>query len=62
MVQIAQLMEWIRKNTEFVFNSFIIWDKGNFRAQGWKNPSEKSKLRSWFNVSVKPAGTFTAKI
>jgi len=50
MVQIAQLMEWIRKNTRFVFNSFIIWDKGDFRALSWKNPSENNNLRSWFNT------------
>ena len=50
MVQIAQLMEWLRNNSEFVFNSFIVWDKGDFRARGWKNPSEKNNLRSWFNT------------
>ena len=50
MVQIAQLMEWLRNNSEFVFNSFIIWDKGDFRARGWKNPSENNTLRSWFNT------------
>ena len=50
MVQIAQLMEWLRVNTEFVFNSFIIWDKGDFRALSWKNPSDDSNLRSWFNT------------
>ena len=50
MVQIAQLMEWLRENTGFVFNSFIIWDKGDFRALGWKNPSADSNLRSWFNT------------
>ncbi len=50
MPQIAQLMEWLRLNTKFVFNSFIIWDKGDFRALSWKNPSENNKLRSWFNT------------
>ena len=50
MVQIAQLMEWIRANTEFVFNSFIVWDKGDFRALSWKNPSKDNNLRSWFNT------------
>jgi len=48
--QIAQLMEWIRQNTKFVFNSFVIWDKGDFRALSWKNPSEDNNLRSWFNT------------
>ena len=50
MPQIAQLMEWLRLNTKFVFNSFIIWDKGDFRALGWKNPSKNNNLRSWFNT------------
>lgn len=50
MVQIAQMMEWLRNNSEFVFNSFIIWDKGNFRSLAWKNPSDKNNLRSWFNT------------
>jgi len=50
MVQIAQLMEWIRQNTRFVFNSFCVWDKGDFRALSWKNPSEDNNLRSWFNT------------
>lgn len=50
MVQIAQLMEWLRNNSGFVFNSFIVWDKGDFRALSWKNPSDVSNLRSWFNT------------
>ena len=50
MAQIAQLMEWIRQNTKFVYNSFCIWDKGDFRALAWKNPSEANNLRSWFNT------------
>ena len=50
MVQIAQLMEWLRNNSKFIFNSFIIWDKGDFRALSWKNPSENNTLRSWFNT------------
>ena len=50
MAQIAQLMEWIRQNTKFVYNSFCIWDKGDFRALAWKNPSEDNNLRSWFNI------------
>lgn len=50
MVQIAQLMEFIRLNTDFKFNSFCIWDKGDFRALSWKHPSEKNNLRCWFNT------------
>ncbi len=48
--QMAELQCWLRKNTKFIFNSFITWDKGNFRALSWKNPSEKSKLRTWFST------------
>ena len=50
MIQIVQLMEWIRINTNLIFNSFIIWDKGDFRALSWKKPSDKNNLRSWFNT------------
>jgi DNA modification methylase len=49
MVQISRLMTWLEGNTSFIFNSFITWDKGDWRALSWKNPSEKSNLRSWFN-------------
>ena len=48
MVQLKDIMTWIEKNTELKLRSFIIWDKGEFRAVGWKNPSEKSNLRCWF--------------
>lgn len=41
MEQIAQIMEYIRLNTDFKFNSFCIWDKGDFRAISWKRHSEK---------------------
>ena len=40
-LQIIELQNYINKNTDFIFNSFIIWDKGDFRALSWKNPSEK---------------------
>ena len=49
-LQIVELQNYINKNTDFIFNSFIIWDKGDFRALSWKNPSEKNNLRSWFNT------------
>ena len=45
-----ELQNYINNNTDFRFNSFIIWDKGDFRALSWKNPSEKNNLRSWFNT------------
>ena len=49
--QLSQIQEWIRNNTDFIFNSIVIWDKGDFRALSWKNPSEESILRSWFNTT-----------
>ena len=49
-LQIVDLQTYINNNTDFRFNSFIIWDKGDFRALSWKNPSEKNNLRSWFNT------------
>jgi DNA modification methylase len=51
MPQIAKLMTWLDDNTHFIFNSFITWDKGDWRALSWKNPSERSNLRCWFNTS-----------
>ena len=50
MELIAMLMEMIRSDLPFTFNSFLIWDKGIFRSLAWKNPSDKNKLRSWFNT------------
>lgn len=47
---ISQLMEWLRVNTNFIFKSFIVWDKGEFRALSWKKPTLDNNLRSWFNV------------
>jgi site-specific DNA-methyltransferase (adenine-specific) len=51
MTQIANLMTWLEVNTRFIFNSFITWDKGDWRALSWKNPSDKNNLRSWFNTA-----------
>lgn len=49
-IQIVELMNWLKVNSKFRLNSFIIWDKGDFRANCWKYPSEKSTLRSWFTT------------
>jgi DNA modification methylase len=48
-LQVVELQNWLNKNTNFIFKSFNIWDKGYWRALSWKNPSEKSNLRTWFN-------------
>ena len=44
------LMEMIRENFDLTFNSFIVWDKGDFRSLAWKNVTEENNLRSWFNT------------
>ena len=51
MQQMANIMANIDSNTDFRFNSFIVWDKGDFRALSWKNPMPDNKLRSWFNTA-----------
>ena len=51
MPLIAELMVWIWDNLPtFCYNSFIVCDKGDFRALSWKNPTDKNNLRSWFNT------------
>lgn len=50
MVQISMLMEWLRINTNFAFNSFIVLDKGDWRGLSWKNPTENNNLRCFFNT------------
>ena len=52
MAQIAELMERIKWETEFVFVSFCIWDKGEtYRSRSWRDrdPEGKTALRCWFN-------------
>lgn len=49
-VQTSQLMAWINENTRMSFNSVGFWHKPMYRNLSWKNKSEKSNLRSWFNV------------
>lgn len=50
MVQISMLMEWLRNNSDFRFNSFLIWEKQNFYTKCWKNNSGGCTLRSFFNI------------
>lgn len=52
MQQIAQLMERIRADGLFTYNSFCIWDKSEaYHANGHQNRvvGGKTALRSWFN-------------
>ena len=48
--QMAELQHWISQNTRLVFNSMISWVKPNFRPIAWKNKTEGSNLRTWFNI------------
>lgn len=47
---ISRIMCWIKENTGLVYKSFLIWDKGNYRAFVWKNrdPNSHTALRKWF--------------
>lgn len=48
--QIARLMAWIDQHTGFVFNSWALWVKPNFRRKLWACPGPGNSLRSWFNI------------
>lgn len=52
MPQIARLLVAMEQRTNFALMSFCVWDKGQYRAQSWKNrdPDSDTAPRSWFNV------------
>lgn len=52
MNQLPEIMERIRKETDFALISFLIWEKGECRAQAWKcrDAESHTALRSWFNT------------
>ena len=53
MGQISELLQAIKQQTNLVFVSFCIWDKGTaYRAKSWKHrdPNSRTALRSWFNI------------
>lgn len=52
MNQLPEIMERIRQETDFALISFLIWDKGECRAQAWKcrDAESHTALRSWFNT------------
>ena len=49
-LKMADLAQWLRENTGFVFSSLLIFPKPTFRPNVWKNPSDDNTLRSWFNI------------
>lgn len=49
--QVARLLCWLETWTRFVFNSWAIWVKPNFRKKLWANPGSGNTLRSWFNIT-----------
>ena len=48
--QVARLLCWLENWTQFVFNSWAVWVKPNFRKKLWANPGTGNTLRSWFNI------------
>lgn len=52
MAQIARLLVAMEQRTNFALMSFCVWDKGQYRAQSWKNrdPDSDTAPRSWFNT------------
>ena len=51
MKQIPHLLIYLEKETNFILNNQIVWDKGKWRALSWLNPSEDNDLRSWFTTT-----------
>lgn len=49
-MQMAKICISIEENTKLIHNCFITWYKNYIRTFAWKNPTEKSNLRSWFNI------------
>ena len=49
--QVARLLCWLENWTQFVFNSWAVWVKPNFRKKLWANPGAGNTLRSWFNIT-----------
>lgn len=49
--QVARLLCWLENWTQFVFNSWAVWVKPNFRKKLWANPGTGNTLRSWFNIT-----------
>lgn len=50
--QVARLLCWLENWTQFVFNSWAVWVKPNFRKKLWANPGTGNTLRSWFNAKT----------
>jgi len=49
MLKIAELMMWLKVNSEFVFKSLITWNKENFKRYAWNNRNpDKCRDRNWF--------------
>lgn len=60
--QVARLLCWLENWTQFVFNSWAVWVKPNFRKKLWANPGTGNTLRSWFNTGTRttPAALSTS--
>ena len=51
MKQIPHLLLYLEKETNFNLNNQIIWNKGDWRALSWLNPTQDNNLRSWFTTT-----------
>jgi site-specific DNA-methyltransferase (adenine-specific) len=51
MKQIPHLLLYLEKETNFILNNQIVWDKGDWRALSWLNPTQDNNLRSWFTTT-----------
>ena len=48
-LQMAELQNWINKNTSFIFKQLITWNKKHFKKFAWLNRNpETCKDRNWF--------------
>lgn len=45
--QVARLLCWLENWTQFVFNSWAVWVKPNFRKKLWANRAQPGTSRGW---------------
>lgn len=52
LLQITDLIRMLREDTNLAYRSFIVWDKGQYRARSWKNrdPNGNTAPHSWFST------------
>lgn len=50
-LQIVELQNYIKQNTDFVFRNILFWIKPNYRRFVWHDPSDKNTSRNYFNIN-----------